>query len=47
MEKQLYALTDGTNVFDVKDFTSIEAMYANVAEEEKGSGLHWQELGES
>lgn len=45
MEKLPYALTDGINVFDVKEMTSIEAMTANVIEDEKESGLTWEELG--
>lgn len=45
MEKLVFALTDGQNVFDVKDMTSIEAMFANALEDDKESGLTWEELG--
>jgi hypothetical protein len=45
MEKLLYALTDGKNVFDVKEMTSIEVMTANILEDNKESGLTWEELG--
>ena len=46
MEQELYALTDGKIVYDVRLFTPIEAMIANAVYDDGESGLHWEKLGE-